>query len=344
MDKNIELFCQNLANETGISFPPSRYTFILNRLSPLLEKYNCRDLSDLIRIGKNNFELKMAITNVLTTNETWFFRHPEQFEILKTYVLPELIKRKSDKTLSIWSAGCSIGAELYSILITVLEAMPSSANYRLNLLGSDISYDAITNARKGIYDSRELRATDRTILEKYFHQLSSNTYQVKDELKAKVNFEYLNLMGNWPPRTFDIILCRNTMIYFNESSKKNLITRLFKALNINGYFFTSANEQVYINEGNFSIKKLFINNEVVYKKLNQISKSWELFFKTPSDLLKTINFLRKNSYTFNYGQATAGTKGSQIRSLIISDADYDTIIKNLAFNSIELLKTVCIKS
>lgn len=343
MFKNLELFCQNFSRETGISFPPSRYGFVQNKLSPLLEKYNCHDLSELIQVAKYDLKLQMDITNTLTTNETWFFRHPEQFEILKNSLLPELVQRKKDKVINIWSAGCSIGAELYSILITILEAIPESSNFRLNILGSDISCDAINIAKKGIYAPRDLRATDRQIIQKYFVQLDDNSYQIKDELKSKACFECLNLIDNWPPRTFDIIFCRNTMIYFNESSKKIVLEKFFKALDFNGYFLTSANEQIDIDEEKLGIKKLYLKNEMVYKKLNCFSNKSELFFYTPSDLLKATNFLRRNSYDFQFGESVTYENGTKIRSIIVQQSDCNKIIENLLFNFIEIKKITNIK-
>ncbi len=345
MDNNIELFCQILSRETGITFPVSRYSFVSNRLSTLFEKYKCHDIAGLMAKGKNDVRLRIDMLNVLTTNETWFFRHPEQFTILKNHVIPELLAKKKDKVINIWSAGCSIGAELYSILITLLETIPESSNARINLLGSDISSDAINIAKKGIYDSRDLRMTDRAYIQKYFDKIDESTYKIKDELKTNVTFEFLNLLETWPPRTFDIIFCRNTMIYFNENSKNYLISKLFKALELDGYFFTSANEQVDIKEGDYGIKKLFLENEVVYqKKRSNSSNTCDLYFKTPSDLLKASNLLRRNAYNFQFGKAITSQNGNKVRSISVRTADCEKIIKFLSFSGIEIAKSICQKS
>ena len=334
MDKNLDLFCSILSRETGLSFPTSRYSFVENRLAPLLEKYQSSDPNDLILKSKHNLNIRIDIINTLTTNETWFFRHPEHFEILKENVFPQIIKNKSDKAINIWSAGSSNGAELYSILITAKESIPESENIRINILGSDISYEAIQSAKKGIYTSRELRDTAPYLVDKYFTKLNDDCFSIKDELKLDVNFEYLNLLETWPPRTFDIIFCRNTMIYFNKENKEKLIKKFYRSLELDGYFFTSANEQIDLNDEEYGFCKLFLKNEYIYQKTNKRKKTCDIFFKSPTDLLRATNLLKKNSFHFQYGSADNKTK-SRIRYIKVFSSDYDKIMKFLVLHSLE---------
>ena len=335
MNKNLSLFCSILSRETGLSFPTSRYSFVENRLAPLLEKYNTSNPTELILKSKHDLKLRIDIINRLTTNETWFFRHPEHFKILKKDVLPKILKRKKNKQLNIWSAGCSCGAELYSILITIKEAGADYSNLRVNILGSDISYGAIQMAKQGIYNNYILKNTDKNILDKYFDRVDNENFKIKEELKQNVTFEYLNLLESWPPRTFDIIFCRNTMIYFNEETKVKLIKRFFKALELDGYFFTSINELVDLNNDDYGIKKLYIGSECIYQKKNVTKNTCELFFKNPTELLKATNLLRRISYSFQFGPTITQKNGKNIRSLIVSSSDSDKIIKYLLSNSIE---------
>jgi chemotaxis protein methyltransferase CheR len=333
MDKSLDLFCSILSRETGLSFPTSRYSFIMNRLAPLLEKYDSPNPSDLILKSKQDLKLRIDIINTLTTNETWFFRHPKHFEILRKDILPVLIKKYNKKEINIWSAGCSIGAELYSILITIKESIPESENIRINILGSDISYNAIKTAKTGVYDNYVFKETKQEILDKYFIKLNDNHYKIKEELKQDVTFEYLNLLETWPPRTFDIIFCRNTMIYFNKENKQKLTKKFFKSLELNGYFFTSANELVDLTDQNYGINKLFIRDEYIYQKINSVAKTSNLYFKTPTDLLRATNLLQKNSYRFQFGLDEKHNK--KVRYIIVSSSDCDRIIKFLVFNSIQ---------
>ncbi len=331
MDKSLDLFCSYLSKETGLTFPVIKYSFVLNRITPILKKYNCSIPSDLISKSKQDLKLKIEIVNALTTNETWFFRHPNHFEIIKKDILPVFINQKKDKTIKIWSAGCSKGAELYSILITLLESMPDISNYRISLLGSDISYEIIQNARKAEFNSNDLKATNQIIIDKYFDKTSNNTYKIKEELKHYVTFEYMNLLENWPPRTFDIIFCRNTMIYFNDETKNELLKRFFKALEFGGFFFTSTNELVDIPIENYGIKKIFLRDEYIYQKTNKVEGLFDLYFNSPTDLLRATNLLRKACYSFQFGSS----EKNKVRSLIISKSESDKIINYLVSNSIK---------
>lgn len=331
-----------LSRETGITFPASRYTFVANRLATLLDKYKSKSLLDLMSKAKNDDKIKIDMLNVLTTNETWFFRHLEHFEILKKEVIPALLKKRN-KVINVWSAGCSIGAEAYSILITLLESIPNSANFRLNILGSDISYNAIQIAREGVYDRRDLRTTPPHLTSKYFDQINADSYKIKAEFKQYVAFEFLNLLKSWPPRDFDIIFCRNTMIYFSDEIKQLLVKRFYRSLELNGYFFASTNEQIDVENTEFGFKKIFLENEYIYQKSIPYSTYCELFFKTASDLLKASNHLRRNSYEYQFGPVTNSKDGTKLRSLIVNTNDCEKIIKFLKFNSITPTKSFCIK-
>lgn len=337
--KDLEEFCSILSKTTGLSFPISRYTFVRNQLTPLMEKYGCTNATEVIIKSKSDIKLRIELINSLTTHETWFFRHPKQFEILTKHILPELIEKKKGESINIWSAGCSIGAELYSILISILESYEPDALPILNLLGSDISQEAVDIAKKGIYSKYDLRTTDREIIKKYFTQISEESWQIKQELNKYITFENLNLLNNLPPRTFDIIFCRNTMIYFNEENKNKIVEKLFKTLELGGYFFTSANEQISINADCCNIKRLYLENEVVYQKSKKTSKYCVLYFNTASELLKAVNFLRKNPYEFKFGDSATNDMGIKVRPIYIKAEDSEKIIKTLAYNSIKIQKS-----
>lgn len=342
-DKNLNTFCSILSAETGLSFPISRYSFVLNRITPLLKKYNCSTPTELILKCKSDTTIGLDVINALTTNETWFFRHPEHFNILKNNIIPNLLRIKKDKKIRIWSAGCSIGAETYSILFTLLESMPASSKVRIELTGSDISYEAIKIARSGIFTQHDLRDTENSILEKYFEKLDNGNYKVKQELKQYVSFECMNLLETWPPRVFDIIFCRNTMIYFKEDIKSKLINRFFKALDFNGYFITSSNELIKASCEESGIKKLYMNNEMIYQKVNNQPSVSALYFKTPSELLKASNYLRRNNYHFEFGPTENDRSNNGIRALYVRPEDLNLIKECLGIISLVPEKTELIK-
>ena len=124
------------------------------------------------------------------------------------------------------------------------------------------------------------------------------------------------------------------MIYFNKENKDKLTKRFFKSLELDGYFLTSANEQVDLNNEDFGFKKLYLKNEYIYQKNNQITKSCDLFFKTPTDLLRATNLLKKNFYNFQYGSTNSGV-GNSVRFIKINCNDYDKIVKFLELHSLK---------
>lgn len=296
--KELADFARYLAQEYGISFRPSKYTFLENRVLPLMEKYKFRVLSDLLKQSKQDLVVRRDLLNELTTNETWFFRDIQHFEILKEKVLPELVKRKKEKKdniITIWSAGSSIGAELYSILITLIENLENFSSWTLRLIGSDISTDAIQKANAALYTKQEVRMVKPKQLDAYFTRCENGAYSIKEEYKKFVNFEVLNLLDSWTFRTFDVIFCRNTMIYFNESKKTKLTERFYKSLNIGGYYFTSSNETVRWGTGK-SFKRIFYNGDFIYQKAPSNKEFIMFYFNNPTDLLKALNSLTRGQF------------------------------------------------
>ncbi len=233
--KEIEDFCTFLSREYGLNFPPARYSFVENRLEPLMADFSCRTLSEIVLRARRDLKLRMDLLNNLTTNETWFFRHPEHFTILKKHVLPDLLERKKragDNRISIWSAGCSLGAELFSILFTLLDNISEPEKYNIQLVGSDISSEAVKTAQEGVYEGHQLRLIDQKTLQRFFLEAGHDNWRIRPEFEKYIEFEVLNLLYSWPARTYDIIFCRNTMIYFDSDNKEKLTKRFFNALGI----------------------------------------------------------------------------------------------------------------
>lgn len=319
----LEEFSNYLQQEYGLNFQAEKYQQLENRLRPIMQDFSCRTLGDIIIQSKKDIRLRMDLVNVLTTNETWFFRHPSHFRILTRHILPEFFKnaeKTGDNRLKIWSAGCSIGAETYSILISLLEAFDEKTNCNLTLIGSDISTDAISQARSGKYQRQELKLVDSRLLEKYFVASGHDSYTVKDELRKMVDFEVLNLVESWPARKFDIIFCRNVMIYFGEDHKKKITDKFLKALNENGYYLTSANESIHW-QTKTGLKKLFLENEYLYQKTTA-QESFRLYqFETPSDLLRALNLLNQTGLHYGLEKIKQSHSLSPKRAIFIAQKD-----------------------
>ncbi len=266
-----------------------------------MRKHSYKTLNDLITASRKDIGIRLELLNILTTNETWFFRHPKHFRILKESIIPMILRRKKqekDNRITIWSAGCSIGAELYSILITLLDTIESPKDWNIQLLGSDISTEALNRARLGIYSSTELKQVEQSHLNRYFRNVEIESFQIKPEFSKFAHFEMLNLLEPWPSRSFDIIFCRNTMIYFDIDNKEIVAKKIHNALNKNGYYFTSANETIHWGADS-EFKKLFIKGDYIYQK-SVSDQSYTVYkFETPSDLLRAINLLTNNGVKFH---------------------------------------------
>ncbi|MFP4049176.1 MAG: CheR family methyltransferase, partial [Desulfovermiculus sp.] len=205
----------------GIYLDDSKGYLIESRLNPLLVAFQLSSFSELYYRAKSDAsgELEKHIIDAISTNETFFFRDTAPFDLLKFKILPELIDAKkvhkpAGKTpISIWSAACSTGQEVYSIAMSLIEVLPNNSTYEISIFGSDISQQAITQASYGQYNKLEVsRGLPPDYLQKYF-QASDGGWRVKDFIRSMASFKVMNLMhpfGAIGP--FDIVFCRNVAI------------------------------------------------------------------------------------------------------------------------------------
>ena len=187
------------------------------------------------------------LLDLVTINETSFFRFPAQFEALRTVVVPEILDSRSSavRSMRVWSAGCSTGEEPYSIAMTLLEAGIESLGHRVEVLGTDVSASALERAGAGVYPPRALLNVPREVVTRYFEPTATG-HRVNDRVRQGVEFRYQNLvkepypsalMGGW-----DVIFCRNVTIYFRIESTRRVVERLFESLNPGGYLFIGHSE------------------------------------------------------------------------------------------------------
>jgi len=220
-----------------------KYELVKNRLTTFAidEKYN--NLHEFIEeINKNPFLYK-ELVNRLTTNYTYFFREREHFEILKKVIIPKLIMgNPNNLKIKIWSAGCSKGNEAYSIAIALEEILGLKMNY--SIYGTDISTNVLNFANKGLYTKEDLKKVENNRIEKYFKKVKEDKFQVIDNLMKKVYFSELNLMLPFNPffNNFNVIFCRNVMIYFPLDIKLKLINKFYNALQPGGYLIIGKSE------------------------------------------------------------------------------------------------------
>ncbi len=197
---------------------------------------------------------------ILTNNESYFFRDRAQLNVLKKYVLPEIISRKeADKTIRICSAGCSTGEEPYSLAILLKEIIPDLKQWNVMILGLDISQTALKQARKAIYSPWSFRGVHEHIKKQYFQNIK-NQYHLAHEIKQMVKFKTTNLVkDSWPQhnselRDMDLIICRNVFIYFESLAIAKVLDKIYHTLQPSGYFLTGHTELYGHNLSQFQTK------------------------------------------------------------------------------------------
>jgi chemotaxis protein methyltransferase CheR len=248
----LKLIAQYIQTITGIYLDESKSYLFETRLSSIAEAYGCKSYQELHNKSKNDPSKKIEkeIIDAITTNETLFFRDKGPFELLQHKILPEVIDLRSSQSspktrIKIWSAASSTGQELYSIAIVIKELLNELSNYSFTLFGTDISDAAIAQASYGKYNRFEIeRGLDRKYLQKYF-TLFGDSWKIKDEIRAMVNFKQLNLMQPFTSLgKFDIIFCRNVAIYFTLEDRKKLFTKIADSLADDGYLVIGSTESL----------------------------------------------------------------------------------------------------
>ena len=239
-------FCRFLEAQCGIVLSDGKQYLVRSRLSPLMKKIDLSTISELMQLIKapGHTELKNNVINAMTTNETLWFRDVYPFKVIQSKIFPELIEKK--KTIRIWSAASSSGQEAYSIAMTVLETqtrLPGLLN-NVSIVGTDISSEMLNACKAGIYDelamNRGLSADRRRF---FFEDNKDGRMRLCDKVKRMVTFRSQNLKDSYALLgKFDIIFCRNVLIYFSPDMKAKVLGQIAAQLNPGGYLFLGASE------------------------------------------------------------------------------------------------------
>ena len=237
-DRDWGLFKQKLKARTEIDLDLYKEPQMKRRINNLVMRAGykeCCAYFDHVCKDKDEFA---AFIEYLTINVSEFFRTPEKFSKLETDVIPDLLKRSSK--LNIWSAGCSIGAEPYSLAIIMKEMTPGT---RHRILASDLDIEILAKAKRGVYTADEIKCMSPERRRKYFDE-DSGHYAVKQEIKSMIEFKRHNLLQDKFETGFDLILCRNVVIYFTDEAKDQLYRHFFEALKPGGILFVGATESI----------------------------------------------------------------------------------------------------
>ena len=224
----------------------NKQQLIENRLSNYIRERGFDNFTDFLNAvfsDKSGYEVANVI-NLLTTNHTYFMREAEHFRHLTEVFLPLMEKKCKNKEIRIWSAGCSFGNEPYNLAMCIDDYFGfRKKSWDCKILATDISLNALMTAKDAVYKKEALAGLSDKWIEKYFVKLSDNLYQVSDKIRNEVVFRYHNLMEpiNFKKK-FDLIVCRNVMIYFDEPTRDGLCQRFYDATDDGGFFYLGHTE------------------------------------------------------------------------------------------------------
>ena len=253
LPSELKLIAQYIYDISGIFLDESKSYLFETRLSSIAEEQGCATYQDLYNKSKRDLKktIERQIIDAISPNETLFFRDKGPFELLQHKLLPEMIDKRSPSSpnlktnIKIWSAASSTGQELYSIAIIIKELIPDLSRYNISLLGTDISDMAVSQASYGKYNKFEIeRGLPQKQLQRYF-TLFGDSWKIKDEIRAMVNFKKLNLMLPFAALgKFDIIFCRNVAIYFTLEDRKKLFNKIADSLADDGFLVIGSTESL----------------------------------------------------------------------------------------------------
>jgi len=252
------LFKKYLLESCGLDIPLEKKYLFNTRLCELIRENNFKSFSDLYLNLKNggSKELQKKIIEYMTTHETSFFRDIHPFETLQNIIIPKILSSKlkssqSSPKIRMWSVACSTGQEPYSMAMILQEEIDNNNSIEVkdvHILSTDISNRAIKKAKKGLYTDDEVKkGMKEKYKEKYIKIKKNNMWQITDEIKAMIEFKEINLSRNFSNNLpfFDIIFCRNTIIYFSKELKQKIIKQFCELLDYDGMLIVGASENLY---------------------------------------------------------------------------------------------------
>lgn len=265
-EKEFALLRSVIKKKIGFNCDDYKKGHLKRRLAVRLRANNSKSYKEYSEILVRNESELPKLKEALTINVTELFRNPETYEAFSIIALPDLIKAKiGNKTLKVWSAGCSNGEEPYSIAIVLREFLGTTARkYNISILGTDIDEDSLRKAESGTYRSEQLEKISRKRLEWSFIKKNDNSYQVADEIRTIVKFKHHDMISGPRLSGFDVIFCRNVTIYFEQKLQERLYLDFYNALNEGGYFVMGKTETLVGPAG--KLFKPVDSRERIYKK------------------------------------------------------------------------------
>ena len=268
-DDVFRLMRDEIYKRTGMWFADSSKYLLQKRLSPRARELNFDSFQKYFYFlqydprAESEFD---QIYDLVTTNETYFFREPAQLTAFIDEIVPDILSRKPVKKVRVWSAGCSSGEEPYSLAILLQEA-GWYERAAFEIFASDINQQVLQKARRGQYRESAFRSTEATLRDKYFAREPDGSWKIKDEVRNRVSFGRLNLYDEARVSLLghlDIIFCRNVIIYFDDSSKRVVVTNFYNRLVDGGYLLLGHSESLISLSTQFKLRHL--KNDMVYQR------------------------------------------------------------------------------
>lgn len=259
MAMDYEQFKTQVFSLTKIDLSAYKERQMKRRIDSLISKNKFSGYEDYVAAIKKQADLLEEFINYLTINVSEFYRNPEQWKVLENEILPILMKNGTGR-LKIWSAACSTGDEPYTLAMVLGKYMPLSS---ISIMATDIDKQVLEKAQVGLYTQKSLAGLPQEYIGKYFTSVGKSAYQISNDVKKCVQFKQHNLLKDAYPTNFDLILCRNVLIYFTEEAKEEIYRKFNATLRVGGYLFVGSTEQIIkYRELNYESYKSFF-----YKKI-----------------------------------------------------------------------------
>lgn len=246
-DSDFDYIKEVIGVRTGIVLSDVKRNMVYSRLSRRLRALKINSFSEYCDLLREEDETELVnFVNAITTNLTSFFREKHHFEYLEEVIIPQIISQNDGrKRIRIWSAGCSTGEEPYTIAMVLKKAVPNISTWDVKILATDLDSNVVATAKAGIYAEERIEGIHASLKKKWFTRREDQV-QVSSELKELITFNQLNLMHDWPFKgSFDLIFCRNVVIYFSKDTQRGLVTRYADYTRDDGHLFLGHSESLF---------------------------------------------------------------------------------------------------
>lgn len=270
-DEEFHLLRDFIYKHCGMNFSEESKYLLEKRLGKRLQQHALKSFKDyyyLLRYSPQKDQELTEAVDLLTTNETYFFREDFQLRTFVNEILPELRAKKeqaNDRRLRIWSAGCSSGEEPYTLAMLLYD-QPGWSDWQIEIVGTDISQRVLQMARKGVYGSSSFRCTEATYMKRFFSEIDGK-YKIDDRIKRMVTVSYLNLLDTNRVAMLgmmDVVFCRNVIIYFDQMAKKRVIDSFFQRLRPGGFLLLGHSESLMNLSTSFTLRHF--TDDMVYQR------------------------------------------------------------------------------